>query len=335
MPSLSAQLSILVVIAGAHVLKRAPNPPIRDRVYRFRFQEVVFMPRTVLVTAGSLVAVALLLVIAGCSGSNAESPAANASNSAEVPSDGVVGTSASQDEEHVHKAGVHGGTIVSLGRDSYHVEAIVTETGELRLYTLGSDETRVMDVEIQDLVGYVKESGGSDSTPVEIKAHPQPGDAEGKSSLFIAQLPEALVGTAVEIAIPSIKIAGERFRLGFSTKSDDHGEAAMPDKVADEAERELYLTPGGIYTQADIEANGTMTASQKFKGFMAKHDMHPKPGDKICPITMTKANPACAWIVAGKKYEFCCPPCVDEFVSWAKNEETIKDIKDPESYVQN
>ena len=52
----------------------------------------------------------------------------------------------------------------------------------------------------------------------------------------------------------------------------------MPDKVADDAERELYLTPGGIYTQADIEANGNLTASQKFKGFMAKHDMHPKPG---------------------------------------------------------
>jgi hypothetical protein len=295
------------------------------------------MSRTILVAAGSLVAITVLLVIAGCSGSNAESPVVNASNSAGAPKptgEGVSGGSAVQDEEHAHKAGMHGGTIVSLGRDSYHVEAIVTETGELRLYTLASDETRVMDVEIQDLVGYVKESGGSDSTPVEIKAQPQPGDAQGKSSLFVAQLPESLVGTAVEIAIPSIKIAGERFRLGFSTKSDDHGEAAMPDKVADDAERELYLTPGGIYTQADIEANSNMTASQKFKGFMAKHDMHPKPGDKICPVTMTKANPACAWIVAGKKYEFCCPPCVDEFVSWAKSEETIKDIKDPESYIQ-
>lgn len=296
------------------------------------------MRRTVLATTGGAPAVTVaLLMIAGCNQPTAESPVSNApirKGASAVEAGAVSQTTAVKDEEHPHKEGAHGGTIVSLGRDSYHVEAIVTDTGELRLYTLGGDETRVQDVEIQDLTAYVKQSGGSDSTSVTVKAQPQPGDVSGKSSLFVAQLPESVKGAAVDIAIPSIKIAGERFRLGFSTKSADHGDAAMPDKVSDDAERELYLTPGGIYTQADIEANGTLTASQKFKGFMAKHDMHPKPGDKICPVTMTKANPACAWIVGGKNYEFCCPPCVDEFVSWAKNEETVKDIQDPEAYVQ-
>jgi hypothetical protein len=62
--------------------------------------------------------------------------------------------------------------------------------------------------------------------------------------------------------------------------------------------------------------------------------MKPKPGDKICPVTMTKANPACTWIIAGKEYEFCCPPCVDEFVSWAKDPELAKDILPPEEYVK-
>ena len=68
-------------------------------------------------------------------------------------------------------------------------------------------------------------------------------------------------------------------------------ETAMPDKVTDSAEQELYLTPGGIYSEADIEANGRQTASQRFVGFVSAHDMNPAVGALICPITETKANP--------------------------------------------
>lgn len=245
--------------------------------------------------------------------------------------------SAASDEEHAHVPGAHGGIIVSLGRESYHVEAVFEKGGLLHLYTLGSDETRIQEVDTQELTGYVRTSDTNESVAFLIKPQPQPGDAAGKTSLFTAELPKELAGSNLDVTIPSIRIAGERFRLGFTSAPQAHdGHAAdiMPEKVADATERKLYLTPGGIYTQTDIEANGNVTASQKFKGFMAKHDMHPKPGDKICPVTMTKANPACSWIVGGRKYEFCCPPCVDEFVSWAKNEETIKDVKNPEFYVK-
>ena len=48
-------------------------------------------------------------------------------------------------------------------------------------------------------------------------------------------------------------------------------------------------------------------------------------------VTLTKANPACTWIVGGKVYEFCCPPCVDEFVTLAK---AGGPIDEPEAYVQ-
>lgn len=106
----------------------------------------------------------------------------------------------------------------------------------------------------------------------------------------------------------------------------------MPDPVGDDEERNLYLTPAGLYTEADIQANGNVTASQKFKGFKAKHELKPKSGDKICPVTMTKANPKCAWVVGGKTYEFCCPPCVDEFVKLAK--ENPNDVKEPGNYVK-
>jgi hypothetical protein len=294
------------------------------------------MLRTFSFVGGGMVAFAALLLLVGCStsGPTASSdqaetrdraPAeANASGAAMAPTD--------SDEEHGHKAGAHGGIIESLGRDSYHVEAIVTSSGELRLYTLGNDESRVVDVETQGLIAYVKPSGGSDSTSIEIKPQPQPGDAEGKASLFVAQLPESLVGQGIDVTVPNITIGGERFRLGFTTKPDEHGSEAMPGKVADEAERQLYLTPGGLYTQADIEANGKVTASQKFASFQASHDLKPKVGDKICPVTLTKANPKCSWIVGGKSYEFCCPPCVDEFVALAKTKP--EDVKQPDQYVK-
>lgn len=237
-----------------------------------------------------------------------------------------------KEEDHEHKPGAHGGIIVSLGRDSYHVEAIVTAEGELRLYMLGSDETRVHYTDVQELTAYVRPAEGSgDSLSMTVKASPQPGDSSGKTSLFVGQLPQSLVGQAVNVTIPNIAIGGERFRLGFTTLQEEHS-AAMPTKVADEAEQELYLKPGGKYTEADIEANGKLTASQKFAGFKAAHDLNPKSGDKICPITLTKANPKCSWVIDGNVYEFCCPPCIDEFVKLAKNEP--EKLKAPGEYVK-
>jgi hypothetical protein len=106
----------------------------------------------------------------------------------------------------------------------------------------------------------------------------------------------------------------------------------MPAKVEDEEERQLYLTPGGMYTEDDVKANGNMTASQKFKGQMASHDLQPRPGDRICPITLTRANPKFTWVVGGNAYQFCCPPCIDEFLQTAK--ESPGKIKQPEDYVQ-
>lgn len=96
-------------------------------------------------------------------------------------------------------------------------------------------------------------------------------------------------------------------------------------------EKTLYLTPSGKYTEADILANGKMTRSQKFKEFIPAHNLQPKAGDFICPITLTKANPICTWIVGGKSYQFCCPPCIDEFLLMAK--EQPEKIKDPSGYL--
>ncbi len=106
----------------------------------------------------------------------------------------------------------------------------------------------------------------------------------------------------------------------------------MPANLPADEEQTLYLTAAGKYTEADITANGNMTASQKFKGVASSHDMFPKKGDRICPITLTKANPSFTWVIGGKPYQFCCPPCVDEFVKLAK--EQPDEIKDPDSYIK-
>ena len=270
-------------------------------------------------------------VFVGCSDSGSDAPRAGNSGTAPPTQTAAKKTGSEAEAEHAHKPGEHGGISVEIGRDIYHAEAVFEKGGVLRLYTLGKDEAKIQEVESQTLTGYVKPEGGSESTSFTLKPVPQPGDAEGKTSQFVANLPADLAGKSLEVTIPSIRIGGERFRLGFKSVSASHDEG-MLDKVSGEEERSLYLTPGGKYTEADIKANGNVTASQKFKGVMASHDMKPKSGDKICPITMTKANPKFTWIVSGKAYEFCCPPCVDEFVKTAK--EHPEEIKEPESYVK-
>lgn len=279
-----------------------------------------------------------LALIAGCSEQTSQTSAPAASvapaptPSTSKPTPGSdSGTAETGEEEHGHKPGAHGGILVSLGRDNYHVEAVFEAGGKLRLYTLGQDESRVVDVERQTLKGFVKTVDGADATPIVLAPEPQDGDAEGRTSQFVAQLPEGLAGQNLTVTVPNIVISGERFRLGFQSLVETHDES-MPVKVADEEERQLYLTPGGKYTSADIEANGGVTASAKFKGKMSSHDMQPKTGDQICPITSTKATPKFTWVVDGQKYQFCCPPCLDEFVRMAKTDPDS--IKAPGDYVQ-
>lgn len=266
------------------------------------------------------------------SGSAASLPPKEPAEAAGAPA--ATSTDNKADSEHGHKDGQHGGTIVSLGRDSYHVEAVVAADGQIRLFTLGKDETRVIDVESQVLKGYVKAQSDTEAQEVSFEPTPQDGDTVDRTSVFVGKLPAALMGRSLEVTIPNIRIDGERFRLGFQTTQAEHAEStSMPEKVGSAAEKELYLTPGGHYTTADIQANGNLTASQKFKGIKSDHNMNPKPGDTVCPISGTKANPKFTWIIGGKPYQFCCPPCVDEFLTNAK---TSRDpLPDLDSFIKN
>jgi hypothetical protein len=272
---------------------------------------------------------AMFALVAGC-GQTQVGPAAT-SPAIIPPSANNPSSATSSEGEHGHQPGTHGGIIVSIGLDSYHTEAIVEKGGRLRLLMLGKDESRIQEVDLQTLTAYVKAVGDAAAVPIELSAVPQEGDAAGKTSQFVGQLPDGMAASELEVTIPMLRIAGERFRVGFTTETAAHQEE-MPAGLAADEERVLYLSPGGKYTEADILANGKVTAAQKFRGVMASHDMKPKAGDKLCPITNTKANSKFTWVVDGKPYEFCCPPCVDEFVKLAKEQPDA--IKSPETYLR-
>jgi hypothetical protein len=266
-------------------------------------------------------AAAALLSAAGCINAPDDS-SPDGKTPATTPADGL----------HGHKPGTQGGFIVEIGRDNDPAEAVFEKNGVVRVYTLGQDEARVEEVESQTLTAYVKPEGGTEAVEFLLRPDPRPDDGPGRTSRFVGALPRELWGRRLEVTVPTIRIGGDRFRFSFaSAPAGDHLEG-MPAKVADEEERQLYLTPGGKYTEADIKANGQATASEKFKGVPATHDLKPRAGDKLCPITLTKANPKFTWVVGGKPYEFCCPPCVDEFVKAAK--ETPDEIKDPGEFIK-
>ena len=283
------------------------------------------MIRRLTLVAGAGLVAAVGLSAVGC---GASAPPAAQTGTPEATKPAGAGT----DEAHGHKPGAHGGILVSLGRDSYHAEAVFEKNGTVRLYMLGKDEARIQEVEVQELTAYVTADGSTEADKLVLRAEPQPGDAKGKTSQFVGTLAKELLGKKVQVTVNNINVNGERFRIAFSNEvaGGDHAGAEMPAKKGSEEEVKLYLTPGGLYTAADIKANGGVVASVKFKGLKAEHDLKPKAGEKICPVTLTKANQKFSWVVGGKTYEFCCPPCVDEFVSTAK--EKPEEIKEPDFY---
>lgn len=297
--------------------------------------------KTYLLSGVTLSAGVLVAIVAGCGSQSSPTAATPPTIPASTINSPVTQTTAAvsaesnnktvDEEMHLHKPGSHGGIIIPIGSDSYHAEAVIETTGDFRLLMLGKDETRIQEVDVQPVKAYVKAIGDPNATPIELVAVPQDGDAPDKTSQFVGQLPEAFRGKQLDVTIPNLRIAGERFRVGFTTVTESHAEE-MPDSLPVEDERKLYLTAGGKYTQADIKANGSMTATQKFKGIPSSHDMFPKDGDRICPVTKTKANPKFTWIVDGKSYQFCCPPCVDEFVTMAK--ERPDELMAPDDYVK-
>ena len=219
--------------------------------------------------------VAAAIAVLGCGKSDPQDGTQNADG--QRHGDPKAGVPKSGDEGHGHKPGSHGGILVSLGQDSYHAEAVFEKGGLVRLYMLGKEEARVLEVDAQELTAYLTEAGVSESDKMTFRAEPQPGDTKGKTSLFVANLPKDLVGKKVQVTVNNINVNGERFRIAFSNeRKEEHVDAEMPAKKGSDEERTLFLTPGGAYTAADIAANGNTVPTVKYKGIRAQPRRQPE-----------------------------------------------------------
>lgn len=165
-----------------------------------------------------------------------------------------------------------------------------------------------------------------------------------KGMLVVAMIASAAVGGAIVYFLlgresETMKPAVDVTKIGTHALMPEH-EGKVEDAWMDPGHREdharveqsMFFTESGLYTKADIAKNGKLTPAEKFKGVASKHDFRPKPGDTICPITQTRANPKFTWWIGGKEYKFCCPPCIEEFVRMARDEP--EKIKPPEAYLK-
>lgn len=223
------------------------------------------------------------------------------------------------------------------------MECTIQKGGVVSVSFLDQDEATLFPIQAAEIVAQAQPIHQEvQVSTFTLKGQPTAGEAPGTASTFTGQLPEDINGRAITLSL-NVPMDGKTYRLTFNQDrhpDDDRtpitgkmlasGKIVMPDGVAPEEEKRLFLTPGGPYTQQDIDQNRSMVPSVKFRGFQASHDMNPKPGDRICPITKTKINPMISWVIGGHRYGFCCPPCIGDFL--AKVKKDPKELKPTGTY---
>jgi YHS domain-containing protein len=234
---------------------------------------------------------------------------------------------------HDHsKEGPHGGALAEWGDHEYHVEFKIDHSaGRATIYILDGEAKSARPIAAEQLTLTLKLTS---PVTVSLRPEPQPGDQAKSASRFVGthdalKQKQAFAGTV------SAQVGAKRYSGDFTEipHNSHPGEPAEPSAAQPtQREKDLFLKPGGIYTQADIERNGSIVPSVKYRGVAFDHDDNLKPGDKICPVTVNKADEKCDWWVNGKQYLFCCPPCLEKFVRQAK--ESPEKIKEPSEYIK-
>lgn len=185
------------------------------------------MIRSASLLSGAIVA-ATTFALVGCGSNTQPTPAGVTHKDEHKETKGGEHKDAKGDDHkegagHEHKPGAHGGVIVSLGKDSYHVEAVFEKDGAIRLYLLGKDEAKPQEIDVQEFVAYVTPAGATDAVQVKMAVERQKTDSVGKASLFVAKLPPELQGKSVKVTVNNIQVGSERFRIEFSNEKNEKG----------------------------------------------------------------------------------------------------------------
>ncbi|MSR55376.1 MAG: hypothetical protein EXS09_19140 [Gemmataceae bacterium] len=270
-----------------------------------------------LTLCSTLLAVSVLAGLAGC---------AREQGKPEVDL-ATVTTKSVAIESHGHSSiGPHLGPLAEWGKNEYHAEFTVDQASkQVVVYILDEKAKAAPSInraKITNVTLSIK-----NVTPVVFVELKHDSQKSGNLGIAFVGMSERFAMSGAYVGTISGKIDGKPYSGEFSHKAHDE----MPSAVGSDREQALYRTPGGIYTSKDIQANGDTVPSTKFKGKSWLHDDDLKVGDKICPVTKNKSETECAWIVDGKRYEFCCPPCLDKFVGWAKTQP--EKVKNPKDYV--
>ncbi|MBI2806266.1 MAG: hypothetical protein HYX68_14905 [Planctomycetes bacterium] len=193
------------------------------------------------------------------------------------------------------------------------MEVLVEADGRIHLFLSGEHTEEAVEVLRQLLIAQVKRQGESGSTSVVLRPAEKPGASDEKTSHFIGRFSPELMESRLSVSIVKLAIDGRDFAFQFELPDRRDGK-----KRAAEIERALVLASKGKYTQADVEAAEKQLPSEKYLGIIVVHDLRAKTGDSLCPVTRAKTDPRIRWQVNGRTYQFCCPPCIVEFVGAAQ-----------------
>lgn len=236
------------------------------------------------------------------------------------------------EKDHTHPPAPHRGQIAVLGRGDahYHAELVVEPSGAARLYTLGKDATEEVPAPPQLIVARARPAGSGEEHEFVFRPDPGALAADGRARAFLGRLPGEAIAARLRVRVSGLRLGGEKFDFEVSW---DFGRSDGEVRAAYEADQQrIYLTAGGKYTEADIASSARRTASSRYSGHRATHADAAKPGERVCPITGFRAFDALAWRVGGEEYLFCCQPCIDDFVSLAKDRPG--DVRRPSDYVR-
>lgn len=195
------------------------------------------------------------LISAGC-----EQPGGNFKTASQIKQEkGAAGHT----DDHDHGAGPHGGAIVELGDEEYHAEVVVDgKTHALKVYLFGKDAKTPAPIAATEVTVTTE-----DDKKLALKAAPQTGDGDGKSSLF-ELTDEAAVDAIAKAGYLhgslQLEAEGKPYRGDIDAHFDgsaheDHAEPKMEAKPADPAAADVPKTE--TEPKADTEPK-TETAPQ-------------------------------------------------------------------------